>query len=1212
MKASPFPEDGLLHRLLDDQQARFQRGEPLLVDSYLQQHPELRSRTEDLLTLIYNEIVLQEQRGEMPRLEEYAARFPELARELREQFEMHGLLGPPAPDAESGHGRQDSTVPPTRVSVSREVNADGEFSTVVPPQNPPPRDLRAMPELAGYEVLEVLGRGGMGVVYKARQLHPGRVVAVKMILGGAHAGTEHVVRFLSEAEAVGRLEHPNIVRLYECGKHQELPYFTLEYVTGGSLHSRIHGQPIPPQVAAQIVEQLARGMAVAHQQGIIHRDLKPANVMLAEDGTAKITDFGLARRVEGGGLTHSGDVLGTPSYMAPEQARGKTTAVGPAADIYALGAILYECLTGRPPFQGASVLDILPQVIGEEPVSPSRLVVGLPRDLETICLKCLQKDQRHRYLTATDLAEDLSRYQAGEPILARPVGSLERVMKWVKRRPLVAGLAVALVVSLLGGIIVSTIFGLHAEQKAYDERNARQEAERKTGEAVTARQAEEQQKIKAEAAATRAKLAEAEATAKAKSETLAKQAAEKARDDFADLLYVERIALSNREWFMGRIIASTKLLTECLPLRMGEDRRSWEWYYLRHRADSVLSPLPRSQFATCMASSCDSKLVSGSYDGTVTFWRTEKEKRELMPIVLGRLGGAVHCLAFSQEKPCRYLVAGSHTRYGEHNRAEVKVWDFTDVREPVRLPYPGANGASFNPVDDVQVALALEDGTVRIWDREAGKEIASLQLTEEGRAQGVSFSPDGKLLAAGGWGGVLSVWEVKTKKVVFSHKDAHSVWTNAVAFCPIPTGQLLLASAGRDRTVKLWNGKTGTLLRTLSHARAPTALAFHPTNPYLVTAGEDCAIHVWNLPETQEVATLRGHLTTVSNLAFTREGNHLWACDSSDGVRLWKWSELNQEAVIWRPHRSQCNAIAFSPDSRRLASVSTDFRTPEVRVWNPRRGEKLLVCKEIRGMPDSLAFSPDGKLLAAGSLSQPDDPENKGEIKIWDATTAAVVRTLPNDTGMSPHLAFSPDGLFLTWTNGAGHVHFWNLKDNREEAPLEAKGGTVSHPGFSRDGKYLAVVRRRQLVWSDVSEVLVWEVASRRLVRTYKSPSYGGKIAFHPDSQRIASISDDGVEKAEVRIWNVTTGIDERVLRGQMRSFDALAFTVDGKRLLTGGIDGTVKVWDLRTGQELLLLEHRGALSDLAVSRDGHLVAAVGGDYLEGAEIRVWDGTPKE
>lgn len=311
-----------------------------------------------------------------------------------------------------------------------------------------------LPHVPGHEVLSVLGHGGMGVVYKARHLKLNRTVAVKMLLGGAHTDRAGLKRLLREAEAVAALRHPNIVQVYEVGEHEGLPYFTMELVEGGSLREKLQANVLDARESASLVSTLAEAMEVAHASGIVHRDLKPANVLLTSEGVPKIADFGLARRIEGeSSLTVTDARLGTPSYMAPEQAQGGSHTVGPAADVYALGAILYATLTGRPPFPSEGGVVTLLQVIQAEPVRPSLLNPRVPRDLETICLKCLSKDPTRRYVTASALALDLQRFLRGEPIFARPVGRFERARKWMRRRPAHATIAagtVLAVVSLVG------------------------------------------------------------------------------------------------------------------------------------------------------------------------------------------------------------------------------------------------------------------------------------------------------------------------------------------------------------------------------------------------------------------------------------------------------------------------------------------------------------------------------------------------------------------------------------------------------------------------------------------------------------------------------------------------------------------------------------------------------------------------------------------
>jgi tetratricopeptide (TPR) repeat protein len=360
------------------------------------------------------------------------------------------------------------------------------------------------PNIPGYEVLHLLGHGGMGVVYKARQLALNRVVALKMVRAGPQASPEDLLRFLTEAKAVARLNHPNIVQIYEIGSHQGQPYFSLEFVEGGSLDRLLARTPQPARPAAALVETLARAMQSVHEQGIIHRDLKPANILMVSGGVVsgewstiphqspltthqpKIADFGLAKRlVEGqSGLTPTQAILGTPEYMAPEQAWGKSRiqTIGPAADIYALGAILYEMVTGRPPFLGATWMDTVQQVVNTEPVPPARLQPAVPPDLETICLKCLDKDPRKRYATAGQLADDLHRFLAGEPIQARPVGRLTRSWKWARRNPVKAIVAAAAV--FVAMVLVLWFQEAQRRRREADRYRDRQQAEAHADEGV--------------------------------------------------------------------------------------------------------------------------------------------------------------------------------------------------------------------------------------------------------------------------------------------------------------------------------------------------------------------------------------------------------------------------------------------------------------------------------------------------------------------------------------------------------------------------------------------------------------------------------------------------------------------------------------------------------------------------------------------------------
>jgi serine/threonine-protein kinase len=405
-RTGPLSAEQLADVLCVDQRERWLSGERPPVEGYVKLFRSLHPEEEDLaVDLLYGELRVRHQLGETPTPEEYTGRFPELGPQMRLQVSMHQALYPP--------------------------------------------DQAQMPHVPGYALGRVLGQGGMGVVYLAEQVRLKRPVALKMLHLSGPGAEEELARFRSEAEAIARLQHVNIVQVHEAGEHQGRPFLAMELVEGGSLAQRLADAPLPAAQSAKLIEALAGAVHHAHQRGVLHRDIKPANVLLLADGTPKLTDFGLARRLDVEvGVTPTGHVLGTPGYMAPEQARGSKE-VGPAADVYALGAVLYECLTGKPPFKGATAYETVLQVIQDDPVPPRRLRPAVPRDLETVCLKCLEKAPGRRYPSAEELAADLRRFHEGRPVAARPLGPVGRSVRWARRRPAAAALVVLAVAAAL-------------------------------------------------------------------------------------------------------------------------------------------------------------------------------------------------------------------------------------------------------------------------------------------------------------------------------------------------------------------------------------------------------------------------------------------------------------------------------------------------------------------------------------------------------------------------------------------------------------------------------------------------------------------------------------------------------------------------------------------------------------------------------------------
>ncbi len=580
-----------------------------------------------------------------------------------------------------------SVIPATNVATAAQP-AEGPVTQDDPRATTPYLSGSASPPtVPGYEILELLGRGGMGVVYRARQVSLKRIVALKMIRGGVSAGPTDLTRFRTEAEALARLQHPHIVQVHETGEHDDLPYFSLEYIGGGTLKEYLAGIPLPGREAAVLTETLARAVAAAHEQGIIHRDLKPGNILLAGNAPSRLTpqgerppaatlvpkiaDFGLAKRLhEDSGLTQTGQVMGTPCYMAPEQAAGAGERIGPLVDVYALGALLYEMLTGRPPFQGASILDTLEQVRSQEPVLPRLLNNRVPRDLETICLKAMAKEPGRRYQAAVDLADDLQRYLRGEPIRARASTAWERGVKWARRHPAPAALLAVSVLALL------TILGV----VAVDNRRVSASLQQMT-------QAKEEAEARLEL-------------------SLRSQCA-------------TRLMLVATLW-KSDPVTGRQLLEgpEQFPPRL----RDFTWGYFHRLCDREQEPLRGHQGAISVVrcSPDGQTLATAGTDRTVRLWGpvTGQERA-----VLRGHTDRVTLLAFSRDGTV--LASASDDR-------TIKLWEVATAKERTTLKGHGnrVSAVAITP-DGVTVVSASLDGTVRLWDARTGAERASVTFPSD-------------------------------------------------------------------------------------------------------------------------------------------------------------------------------------------------------------------------------------------------------------------------------------------------------------------------------------------------------------------------------------------------------------------------------------------------------------------------------------------------
>jgi WD40 repeat protein len=737
------------------------------------------------------------------------------------------------------------------------------------------------PRVPGYEILRELGRGGMGVVYQARQVGLGRVVALKMLLPLSPVTPEQLARFRTEAEALARLHHPNVVPIYDSGECEGQPYFTMAYVPGPSLDRLIDGRAQDVGHSARLVEVLARAVHTVHECGIVHRDLKPANVLLwptagadpavasfpispSASGVPMVSDFGLATdRAADRRLTVSGTTLGTPAYMAPEQVRGRSGAVGPAADVYALGSILYELLTGRPPFNGATPADTVAQLLRDEPLSPSQLRPRLPRDLVTVCLKCLEKSPRRRYASALDLAEDLRRFRAGEPILARPVGPAERAHRWCRRQPLAAAL-LALSGALAGAFVV-TVLVYNARLK----------------EALAA--------VEALAEDRRRQIVQLNVTVgiheleRGDGFTACLRFTEALRLDDSDpdrvRGYHARIATALRQCprlirltTLGQPVLATHLEgPEAVLATVGDGPTVEVWDLSTGRP--VGPALKHDATPVGGAFSPDGRvLATVGTDGTVAVWDLRAGTARRLPP-----GG---------RKPVRSVsfLAGGRTLLTGHGESGMTLWDLSapgpvpllDLSDsPVGHAALSENGRRLFTADAV--------GTGQVWDTATGK--AAGPPVRPGRALArAALSPDGRLLALVDVGGTLRFWDVATAQPLGGPMKS-GVGVDRVAFSPEADRVL---TAGGDAAVRIWRVPTGELATVLPRYEGMIRHArFSPDGRFIMTAGPAGA-RVWDTATGRSASPPLRHGAPLASGAFVEGGQRLVTVGQGGTVCAWE------------------------------------------------------------------------------------------------------------------------------------------------------------------------------------------------------------------------------------------------------------------------------------------------------------------------------------
>lgn len=1017
--------------------------------------------------------------------------------------------------------------------------------------------IRASRFFAAYELLEEIARGGMGIVFKARHIHLNRIVALKMISSGPFASDAFVERFKTEAEAAARLDHPNIVPIYEVGQAGGHNYLTMKFVEGVSLAEAISGQSQSQQPRSatgsptdastrfcdgdstvkrvQLAAKIARAVHYAHQRGILHRDLKPGNILLGPSGEPYVADFGLAKILEkDAGLTVTDAVFGTAGYMAPEQASGGSKEVTTSADVYSLGAILYELLTGQPPFQGETPLETMRRVVENEPVPPSRIrpapgtIRGtgrhalIDRDLETICLRCLEKEPARRYGSAEALAEDLERWTRDEPILARPPSTVTRARKWMRRRP-----AVAALIGAVAGLLIAIAIG-------------------------------------ASVAAIRIAAANA-----------------KARRS----LYIANMNLAQGDWEAG----NTGRLIALLEETKSHSERGFEWHYwnrrLRQERFRITAHEPR---ARSVAFSSDGRLLLTSGDDTVKIWSIGANA-----LIPKRVGFTNEIWRATFSPNARYIGTSGETRPPEVWNASTGQRLFGLAKYDSSTRYGLA--LAFAP-DEKQFVRGMDGGGVEIVSLADGRTIRILSQ-ETPLAQVADWSENGNI-AVGFRDRTAMLWNLADEKPSVT-LQGHRSYITAIRFSP---DEKLVATGSNDNTVKLWDASSGQELFTLrGHSSWIVGLAFSPAGDKLVSCGDQTP-KVWSPTTGEELFTLRGHSQTVRSVAFAPDGQTIATASLDGTVRFWDSAPL-PDPLTQPNFEFGTRNLAFLPDSRRLAFATVD-RT--VRICDASSGKiitELPVHDErIRGV----AISADGKriltLAADGIIRAWNTASRDLEVSFSTAHGSAVLRELE---------AFSKFGYCPATDQIAiginSDVRIYSARDGTEVQIVRGRSSPISALNFSDDGKLLAVAHENK-------SIRIWHLGLKmELQQIQTTMATEPKIAlsavvFSRDATRLLSC---GGEVAE--LWDVSNGSLVTALSGHRVWVMNAAFAPDGRRVATGGTDGTARIWDTSTGRELLRLDHGKLVFAVAFSPDGHRIAsgALGPWQAQDATVKIWNALPE-
>jgi len=957
-----------------------------------------------------------------------------------------------------------------------------------------------------YELLNEIARGGMGVVYRARQISLDRIVAVKMLLFGQFSSNQFVRRFQAEAEAAAALQHPNIVAIHEIGEHEGQPYFSMDCIEGRDLAQVVAEKPMISREAAGHLRTLARAVHYAHQRGVLHRDLKPSNVLIDSSGHPRLTDFGLAKRFENGAsLSASGQIIGSPSYMPPEQAAPQRGAVSPASDVYSLGAILYHLVTGRAPFVADSLEGTVMAVLHAEPIAPRLLNNDVPRDVETICLKCLQKNPLRRYASAEALADDLDLYLSGEPIRARPISVVEKLGRWCRRKP-----GAAATIGLL--LLMAAGSSLMANHLSHLHQNARWN--NYVSEMSRAQHEWQQHNF-------------AEAFFHLQRHIPNGNGPDQRGFEWRHLWNLSRGNCSSRlprhpdvvGWLGfspdSRMLATFRWdATNNLQVWDVENRRSrWQLcdatsvggfssdgeIFAAGTADNSIAAyhpatgrplLSMARAGEIVAFAAEAKYAVTMDTNRVLAVRALASRCTLMILT----NAARRTFDVGKGAPVAITPDGrwlALIRAGDPSDPKdsgIEIWSTARGQMKVFLPHPRQTRTiQFSP-DGGVLAIADGGGAVLLWSWNRG-ERQSIQAHDL-PIQSLAFSADGRVLATGGTDESIRLWDLCTmqRKTARIEGQIGAVW--ALSFSP---DQKLLAAGSRDMPINLWN------LEQIQRPPAITNLnsekignfAFSPDAKLMAAGCKDDCVRVWAVDTLREMFCLRGVNQTV---AFTRSGRQLLVADAA-GLALWwdlKTGTLRPVPSYGRLGEITC--VDFSPDHE---AAALGYKTGRIQLVGVRTGDVLGVYEGHRDAVLSVAFAPDGLRFASASRDK--------DIRIWDvAVTNRSHQVCREHKGAVAGLAISKDGRMMASGCSANTIKFWDLRHLEKSLGSRSwhRSG-IRSLAFSPDGRRLAS-------GSDDHSVKLWDFGTRRELATFEFEAGVQLVEFSPDAKHLAVLTERG------------------------------------------------------------------------------------------------------